>query len=443
MSSSRLFSYTYRFLTGEEDEARACLDIPEEACREAPRSFVLNVLNGACTKLAEQLASPGLVLPWLFGTLGASAALTGWLVPVKQVGSLLPQLFVAGYLRAFARRKWFWFAAGTTQAMTLMLMFMVAVSLPASIACVLMVFLLLLFSIASGVGSVAFSDVVGKTVPKGRRGRMLASRATVGGALALGAGLLMRDYLGDADSITPYLMLLMIAAALWLVGAVLFACIPEVSGATQGGRNGIASVLSGFSILRDDGAFRTFVIARCFLLGVELVMPFLVLHTRGLENVDGTDLGIFVIAVSLSSLISAPVWGAFADLAAQRVLAMAGALGALAIGGALLIGTAPSAWQNPYAYGAVFVILGIAEGGARLGRKTYQVDIAPPGEKGTYKAVSNTVAGVAALAAGGLGFIASATGGVTLLVALATSTFVGAAVAWVLPSADRVDVEEE
>lgn len=48
----------------------------------------MNALNGSVTKLAEQLASPGLVLPWLFSSIGAPMALAGPLVPVKDAGSI-------------------------------------------------------------------------------------------------------------------------------------------------------------------------------------------------------------------------------------------------------------------------------------------------------------------------------------------------------------------
>jgi hypothetical protein len=75
---------------------------------QAPQNFVLNVLNGSAPKLVEQLASPGLVLPWLFSAIGAPTALAGLLVPVKEAGSLLPQLAVAGSIRAYQKRKWFW-----------------------------------------------------------------------------------------------------------------------------------------------------------------------------------------------------------------------------------------------------------------------------------------------------------------------------------------------
>jgi len=40
-----------------------------------PRAYLLNVVNGACTKLAEKLAGPDLVLPWLRGAIAAPAGI--------------------------------------------------------------------------------------------------------------------------------------------------------------------------------------------------------------------------------------------------------------------------------------------------------------------------------------------------------------------------------
>ena len=37
----------YRFLTDDDGDQRSCAEIPETACRQAPRSFVLNAANGA------------------------------------------------------------------------------------------------------------------------------------------------------------------------------------------------------------------------------------------------------------------------------------------------------------------------------------------------------------------------------------------------------------
>ena len=71
----------------------------------------------------------------------------------------------------------------------------------------MIVALLSFFSLTSGLGSVAFKDVLAKTIPKGKRGRLLAARATVGGLLTLIAGIILRLYIADSQSLIPYLIL--------------------------------------------------------------------------------------------------------------------------------------------------------------------------------------------------------------------------------------------
>jgi hypothetical protein len=162
-------------------EGSLCEGIPEEACSEAPRNFALNAANGVCTKTAEQLASPGVVLPLLLTAVGAPVALAGTLEPVRRGASLLPGLIVSGRMRAFERRKGFWVAAGLVQAATLVVSAAAAAALSGLLAGVVVVVMLALFSLASGAGSVAFGDVMGKTIMTRRRGRLLGLRAAAGG----------------------------------------------------------------------------------------------------------------------------------------------------------------------------------------------------------------------------------------------------------------------
>ena len=61
-------------------------------------------------KLADELSSARLVLPWLMGAIGAPLWMVGLLVPIREAGALLPQVFVAGFIRQKAQRKWTWVA---------------------------------------------------------------------------------------------------------------------------------------------------------------------------------------------------------------------------------------------------------------------------------------------------------------------------------------------
>lgn len=438
MTTYSLQERFYNFLT-TDDEGHECQAISDDACTDVPRNFLLNAFNGSATKLAEQLTSPGLVLPWLLSVLGVPTFLTGLLVPVRQAGSMLPQLAIAGQLRSFKKRKWFWVGAGLVQASALLLMALLAFTLNNPLVTGLAVVLFLaIFSLASGVGSVSYKDVLAKTIPQGRRGALLATRATIGGIFALGAGVLLRIYVAEAESLTPYLILLLVAAVLWFCAALFFAGIDEEAGATEEDRNVLAEARAGLTLLRDVPGFGRFIMARALLLSVPLSIPFFALDAKTLTGSTASSLGIFVIATSLAQVLSSPFWGRFSDRSSRTVMMLGGGLAVVVGLAALLVGILPSAWQNAYLYGTIFMVLGIARGGVRLGRKTYLVDAAPDDERPLYVAVSNTIIGAITLAGSAFGLISSFFGLQILLAVFVGLALTGVLLSWRMPEADQM-----
>ncbi len=106
-SPSQALADLYDRITGDED-ARVCKDIPEAACDDQPRNFFAYLGANLLGKVADEIASAKLVIPWLFGALGVPAAFTGFLVPIREGGVLLPQLAVAAAVRRLAIRKGVW-----------------------------------------------------------------------------------------------------------------------------------------------------------------------------------------------------------------------------------------------------------------------------------------------------------------------------------------------
>jgi hypothetical protein len=427
----------YEVVAGEEDD-RSCEAIPDEACREVPGSFVLNALNGASTKLAEQLASPGLVLPWLLGAVGAPAALVGLLVPVRRAGSLLPQLAVAARIRTRPLRKWFWVGAGLVQAVALAAMIPAILLLPATAAGLAVVAALGVFSVASGVGSVAFKDVMAKTIPRGRRGRLLGVRATVGGLLALAAAGGLRLWVAEDDSLLPYVALLAGAALLWILGAGFFAAIREVEGATGGGRNALEEARAGLHFLRRHPPFTRFVLARGLLLAAQLAVPFYALRAQELTGVEAGNLALFVMASSLAAVLSSPLWGKFSDASARRVMVAGGLWTAITIVLALSGTLLPENDWSLLLYSLVFLSSGFAVAGVRLGRKTYLLDGAPDRERPLMVAVANTVVGILYAAAAVLGLMADQVGVPAVLGVLGGMAVLGTLMSWRLPEAGEL-----
>jgi hypothetical protein len=212
-------------------------------------------------------------------------------------------------------------------------------------------------------------------------------------------GLLFWDR-GD-PSIAFYTTLLLLAATLWVIAGVLFANVEEYAGETGGGGNAINEAFKSLSLLRDDAPFRHFVITRALLLCSALASPYFVVLAQQ-ESDIGWMLGVFLLASSLASSLSASFWGWAADTSSRRVMIRGAAMASsvcLVVGVlALVLGPGfGGAWFYPVA----FFVLSIAHAGVRLGRKTYLVDMAGGNKRTDYTAVSNTVIGVLLLVTGG------------------------------------------
>lgn len=398
----------YDFLI-EEDKTRNCEVIPEEACTNLPRNFLLNVSNGTLTKLAEKIISPNLTLAWIMQFFGASATLIGALVPVKDAGSLLPQLIVSGKIRYFPIRKYFWAVSALVQAVCWLVAALLIFFYKGSMLPYLLLFLLAIFSIASGVASVAFKDVTAKTIPKSTRGRMLGYRSTFGGVLSLIAGALLVFVIKGKGNAQVYGWMFLFASVLWFLAAFLFYLIKEEKGATKVGRNPLEEVTTGYQLIKEDKGFRNFLFTRALLMSVHLLGPFYVLMAKRIGGSNWSILGYLIIANGLANVLGSPFWGRMADESPSRLMRISSFI---SIGGGLyaLVFYILNLNLGFYAFLPVFFINGIAYSGARLSRKTYLVDYAPPDERPTYVSVANTFIGLFTLIAAAFGLIAETFG---------------------------------
>ncbi|PXX89712.1 MFS transporter [Marinobacter vulgaris] len=405
----------YSLIANEED-ARVCKDIPEEACREVPRNFFLILASNVLTKLGDLLISPKTVLAWLMSAVGAPA-LVAWLVPIRESGSMVPQMVIAAWVRRRAVRKWFWTLGSFGQAASVVAMAASVWFLEGYAAGGGIVAALVVFSLARGFCSVSMKDVQGKCIPKTRRGRLSGLASTLGGtATVILTALLFWDR-GD-PTLGFYALLLLLAAAFWIIAGFLFAGVDEYQGETGGGGNAMSEAIKSLSLLRDDVPFRNFVITRALLLGSALASPYFVVLAQK-ESDTGWMLGVFLLASSLASSLSASFWGWAADTSSRKVMIRSGAMASgicLVVGvTALLLGTdIGSVWFYPIA----FFVLGIAHAGVRLGRKTYLVDMAGGNKRTDYTAVSNTVIGILLLATGGLTALISLVSEVAVILVL-------------------------
>ncbi|WP_256663805.1 MFS transporter [Pseudomonas sp. gcc21] len=417
-----------------EDDVRVCKDIPDSACNGVPQNFFLQVAANTLTSLGDTLINPKTTLAWLMGVVGAPVALVAWLVPIRESGSMLPQLFIAARVRRYAMRRGIWIIGSLLQAAMLLALGAVAWLFEGALAGGLIIACLVLFSLARGLCSVAGKDVIGKTVPRTRRGRLNGLASSLSGWAALAFGVYCMLWPPTEDDVLFYAGLLSAAALLWIIAAWVYRHIDEQPGATEGGENAIREAFARMSLLRTDTVFRRFVVTRALLLCSALSAPYYVLLGQDIESGIGM-LGAFLVANGLANSLSAMVWGRMADHSSRRVLILAAAIASL-LGPVVLalhfwaaLPEALHAWLFPVA----FFVLGIAHSGVRVGRKTYVLDMAEGNRRTDYVAVGNTVIGGILLATGLFGLLSTMIGAAGMLLLLSMVGLVGTMLARSLP----------
>jgi predicted MFS family arabinose efflux permease len=414
----------------EDDGSRFCGELSEDACTAVPGNFSLYVASLVLTKLGDALANPKTTLTWVMSAAGAPGALIGLLVPIRESGSMLPQIILGGWVRRLAVRKWVWVLGSVLQALSIAAIGAAAAFTSGTTAGLLVLAAVVIFSLSRSLSSMASKDVKGKTLPKGRRGRAGGLAASVSGALTMGIALTLVGI--QPGELSPQTLGWMLASAgvLWLLAAGLFSRIAEEPGENDGGSS-FSDALERLRLLRKEDPFRRFVLARALFVSTALAGPYYVLLARERAGGEISLLAYFVLAGGLASTLSSLIWGRWADRSSRRVmLAAAGLASALGVVVFALVRWQASWLDGPWVALAGFFVLSIAHEGVRQGRKTHVVDMAEGNRRTDYVATANTLIGLVLLVTSGLGALVSWVGPEGMLLILALMGFAGILVGW-------------
>jgi len=410
----------YNKLVNEED-ARVCKAIDEKACKVVPGNFLLTIISYFFNKLADAVANAKVVLPWIMESLNVPLFLISFLVPIKESGSLLPQLFIAAYVRKLPIRKWVWSLGTFLQALCIFGIAIVAWNMEGLNAGLAIIALLIAMSLARGLCSVAAKDVVGKTIPKTRRGALNGLSAMLAGLLVVVLGVYFLLNGEKPFSAQNFGVLLSLAGFFWILASITYGQIKEYPGETDGGGNAFTVAISKLGILKTDKPFRLFVITRALFLCSVLSAPFFVIIAQQNSDANAYLLGLFILSSGLADLLSANFWGKFSDVSSKRVMII-GATIATTVGFVVFFidffykELFSIIWIMPI----IYFILSIGYQGIRIGRKTYITDLAEGNKRTDYVAVSNTLIGFILLLSGLIGTLSSliGLGGIILVLSL-------------------------
>jgi hypothetical protein len=377
-------------------------ELPDEVARSLPANGIRQTAASALQKLGDQVVNARTVLPWLLLTLAAPVAFVGFLVPLREAGSMLPQAALAPWVRGLRRRKVGWVLGAAGQAVFVAAMALVGVLASGVVAGLLIVLSLAGFAVARSLCSLAGKDVLGRTIPKGERGQIQGVATMASGVVAIAIGLVVRALGGAGRDLAVLVGMLIVGVVAWIVAAAVYATIREPAGEVAPEEERARWWRDSVDLLASDPAFRRFVLVRGLLLVSALSPPFVVALAADRTDAGLAGLGLFVVASGVAAILGGRLFGPAADRSSRQLMAFGAAAASLVVVVFLVLLNVPAVRDQEALYLAVYLVLTVVHTGVRLGRKTFVVDLAEGDRRTEYVAVSNTAMGVLLLAVGAL-----------------------------------------
>ncbi|MFO7948630.1 MAG: MFS transporter [Armatimonadota bacterium] len=359
-------------------------------------NFAMGLIHGVLFRAGMAFSEPMSVLPVFLNHFTGSQAMIGVFSALMNAGSVLPQLFVANRLAGRRRKKPVLVIAIWIRAAVWLFLGLLAYFCPADQSTIVLVGLLVLlfaFSFAGGVATIPFTDIWGKALPATLRGRFFGHRQLWGGLLAVGAGYVVKQILGNPEIPFPrnYAFLFLLSFAFIAVSYVALTCLREPENSSTGRTRKLGHFLRRcITILRKHRNLRIFIFSQLAVGFATFAMPFYVLYGKNELHMAAEQVGILIGAQMAGSIVSNVLWAHLSDRVGNRIVIILTAVTAATIPLLALLSSGVG-WKLLI---GVFALIGFATSGQGIGFTNYLLEIAPERLRPTYIALRGTLNGL-------------------------------------------------
>jgi MFS family permease len=407
-----------------EEESRIELSgepSPQEAkflalsAKNERRNFRLGVTNGVLYGLGTSFISRSTIIPSFFSHLTNSSALIGIVSQFESIGWYLPQFFVASFIVHLPKKLRVYRAGWIVRGIALFSLATVTLWSPsAGILLALGVFLYAAFAAGSGLSGVVFLELVAKTIPAKRRGRFFGLRISLASVLSvtLGAGTISLLLAGFRFPIN-FGFVFLAAAITVSVGLGFMAFMREPrTPVVPDPRNLLEHFREGWKIYRADKRFSTYVNTRMLMSTCTIGVPFLVIFAHKKLGFHVHDIGYFVAADCIGTLVGNFFWERLTDRRSAKICLEAATIVNVLLPVIVLLYLwfpLPKIW-----YASVFSIAAAFDAGTSIGGMTYIIEISPEHDRSTYIGLFNSLMSLPLMLTAAAGALLDLTGYGTL-----------------------------
>lgn len=350
--------------------------------------------HGTFLALTMAMIEPNTVLPALLSELTDSTVVFGVAYSILLGAPLVFNLWFGRFQQRFVRKKKFlllgiYVRTGTFVGLAAVTLF--SAVLGPVVTLVLFLLMVFLFSTSGGFAGIAYTDLIGKTIPAPERGQLYAWRQ-IGGGLAGLLGALVVGLLFSPESLAfpdNYTVGLLIGAAGLLIGAFGFWAIREpVPQDVEPRADPPQAFLKGVvGVLKEDRRFLLFIVLENITALSLMALPFYMVFVKRTFP-EATDfLGFYVFAQTAGALSSNFLWAWFSKHFGSRfVMRLCIGMGAALPLAAWGLSTTSPAW-----FGLLFFLVGFVVSGRNIGFEPYLLEIAPTHQRTLYLGIRGTL----------------------------------------------------
>lgn len=248
-----------------------------------------------------------------------------------------------------------------------------------------------LFAFSGGFAGMAYSDIIGKLLMKGKRGKLFAARQFAMSTFSFLGGLIILNIftLQRLPFPSNYTITLIIGSAGLLVASIAFWFLKEPPSIIRGSgkvyfRLFIKEVPS---ILKKDKEFTHFIIIENMSSFSLMIFPFYMLYAKDTFALNEAYVGRYLIFQTLGAIISNFLWGVISNKWNSKMIVRACILiGILTPALAIVLSR-----TGPDYYSIVFFLVGFMISGRQVGFESYLLDIAPSDNRIIYLGIRGTM----------------------------------------------------
>ncbi|MEM9125082.1 MAG: hypothetical protein AAGB28_04840 [Pseudomonadota bacterium] len=400
--------------------------------------------GGIADSLSDILASPGMVLPFLYLALGAPHFLAGLLLPCVKAARVVAEAIFSPVIKVGVGAKWAMMLPNLVIAVVLAFLALADESLPHWMMAVLFIAVSLVIGLCYGIWALGSNHIYGSELEEVERGQIVFAQVALSCIFAIAVVWLTRDLLAGDTPFERHRVLLWLGVLALVISVVcIYRIVPtrnaDTDDSDQKERGFFKQVAQGWSLAIEYPWYRRFLIARLFFLSVELATPFYTIHAATFHLSTPHILSIFVTAGCSGAAIGAMLWRSLVKRSIRHTIAAASIIACfsslLAIGFDVF-GLASNPWI--YAFTIFFLSFGI--GGVQEGRYLYLLSKSSETDRPYMVALGDAVSGIGGIIfAAVLGLLAQIQSVLFPLISLAVLNAISAYLALHLADQDSED----